>query len=143
LLFLRLDELSGANDAEQTTIVEHTDPLTGEVHSVAPIRDSETISEFQRLLASRDAIIADGHHRTKTSQLFYQRHQPEATEAASCKLAVVTSLASEGVTIDPIHRALHRELELEQLGGIVRATPIDTAVGHEVEQIVARATQDD
>jgi uncharacterized protein (DUF1015 family) len=64
------------------------------------------IGEYQEVLAPIPAAIADGHHRYKTNLLHARETGAGPGTAAAGKLAVITSLKSSHLTIDPIHRAL-------------------------------------
>jgi uncharacterized protein (DUF1015 family) len=55
-------------------------------------------------------LIADGHHRYRTASLHAAEIAAPQGSPAACKLAVVTSLRSPALAIDPIHRALPRRL---------------------------------
>lgn len=100
-----LDALLAEDVAASEPIALHADP-DGHRHLLYRTDDPARIVRYQELLAPLPAAIADGHHRYKTACLYAEESgAPEGT-AAAAKLTVVTSLASPGLTIDPIHRAL-------------------------------------
>jgi uncharacterized protein (DUF1015 family) len=84
---------------------------TGNVHRIHRIHEPDRIERYQTLLQDRFAAIADGHHRTKAAQLFVRKHAAPEGTAACAKMAVLISLASEHVRIDPIHRGVSVPLD--------------------------------
>src|SRR5215213_3124096 len=96
-------------------LVRHRDG-DGHVHVLYRIDGPERIARYQAAL-DVPAAIADGHHRYKVAQRFAETHRAERGTAAATKLAVVTSLDSPSLTIDPIHRAFKEPIELWRLGG--------------------------
>ena len=101
-------------DLEGEALVSHRDN-DGNWHHLYRIDASEKIRSYQELLASRTATIADGHHRCKTAQLFAQEVGVVEGTAASAKMAVLISVASEDLEIAPIHRAIGAALDLESV----------------------------
>jgi uncharacterized protein (DUF1015 family) len=101
----------------------------GNHHQLFHIADPRRIAAYQQALASRPAAIADGHHRYKVGQRFAAAHHAPPGTAAAAKLAVVTSMLSPELTIDPIHRALRTRIDagrLLALGGPRPAPPTGT-----------------
>jgi uncharacterized protein (DUF1015 family) len=76
--------------------------LRGERHRLWRITEADTITRVQALMASRQIIIADGHHRYETA-VEYRRRHPEATD----KLMAFFTLEAPGLTIFPNHRLVH------------------------------------
>ncbi len=101
-----LDSMLAADSVAKHEVARHRDPATGDRHVIYRIEDRARIASYRDTLAPRAAVIADGHHRTKVAQLFAAKHTAQAGSAAAAKLAVITSVASRGLTIDPIHRGL-------------------------------------
>ncbi|HVS16240.1 MAG TPA: DUF1015 domain-containing protein [Thermoanaerobaculia bacterium] len=132
-----------AQDRESAVVlVEHHDATRGETHRLRTIDDPTRIAAYQDLLAPRGAVIADGHHRTKVAQRFAAKHRPEVGSAACGKLAVLFSLASESLVIDPIHRGLTREIERATVEGCAAARrPFAGSSGAELAIAVAAAAQ--
>jgi uncharacterized protein (DUF1015 family) len=130
-----------------TAIARHFDASRGEHHVLYRLDDSARIRAFQSLLQERGATIADGHHRTKVAQLFARRHEPPDGSAASAKLAVLTSVSSAGLTIDPIHRAVRASatiaLPAQELAALaVSRSPVTSeAGGAAMARAVAAAEQ--
>jgi len=128
-----------AEDRERAPVIaEQLDEKRGERHRVRRIADRERIGEYQTLLAAKGAAIADGHHRTKVAQRFAAEHGAAEGSAACGKLAVLFSLASETLVIDPIHRGLTRVVDRETLAARVRARdPFRGSSGAELAAAVA------
>jgi uncharacterized protein (DUF1015 family) len=109
----------------------------GHQHQLFRVDDPARIAAYQAAVASRPAAIADGHHRYKVGQRFAAEHHAAAGTAAAAKLAVVTSMSSRALTIDPIHRALRAPmppLDPARLAGFRRsaqpfAQPAGAAAG--------------
>lgn len=99
-------------------VVRHEDRERGESHLLYRLADPERIDHYRQLLETDGAAIADGHHRTKVAQLFAKKHDAEPGTAAAAKMAVLTSVRSRGLAIDPIHRVLQAEVD----PGALRAT---------------------
>lgn len=112
-----------AEDVEAgTELVRHHDVGRNEDHVLYRVTSPERIAQYKAVLKDCGAAIADGHHRTKVSQLFAKEHPESLGTAGSAKLAVLTSLKSEGLKIDPIHRAIDKPLDDDVLrAGIVSA----------------------
>lgn len=127
--------------AAQPALSSHTDEF-GHIHRLYPVSDRETQDRFRQILASSPAWIADGHHRYRVASEFATRHEPAAGTAAATKLAVITSLASPGLRIDPIHRGLTVPVDLEAAGdAVVSRTAWEGSDGAELERAVASARQ--
>ena len=126
-----------------TAIARHFDAARGEHHVLYRLDHSARVRTFQTMLQKSGATIADGHHRTKVAQLFARRHEPPAGSAASAKLAVLTSVSSPGLTIDPIHRAVKTALPARELAALAvhRAQLTNGASGAEIARAVAAAAQ--
>lgn len=135
-----LDELLTA-DCDADALVEHRD-ATGNTHRLFQITDEARIARYRAALADAPGLIADGHHRYKVASLYAAERGARPDSPAACKLAVITSLASPALTIDPIHRALTDTLPLEPLLPLVaRRQPLDEATGAAAAAAVAAAPQ--
>ncbi|HEX5761156.1 MAG TPA: DUF1015 domain-containing protein [Thermoanaerobaculia bacterium] len=123
---LLLSEDGGRLDALLTEDLEGIEPLVrhqdadGHRHLLYRIEEPARIARYREALAGPGAI-ADGHHRYKVAQAFAERHDAAAESAAAAKLAVVTSLDSPALTIDPIHRALRAPADLARLAPLAAA----------------------
>ena len=79
----------------------------GVEHVVERVSDPERITAIQRLLASDDVLIADGHHRYAISRTVRDevREQTGRTDtAAEQTLAFVNELVAEQLSVEAIHR---------------------------------------
>jgi uncharacterized protein (DUF1015 family) len=83
---------------------------------LAVIQDAATIRRFQQVLASRQVILADGHHRYEGSLAYRQARELAAgpggysgREPWNYHLMYLTNAASDDLRILPTHRVL-REL---------------------------------
>jgi uncharacterized protein (DUF1015 family) len=106
--------------ASPSPLVDHED-ADGHHHRLFRVDDPERIAAYREVLAVPSAI-ADGHHRYKVAQRFAAETGARPGTAATAKLAVVTSLASPALTIDPIHRALVSAVDLDLLAEAAGAT---------------------
>jgi uncharacterized protein (DUF1015 family) len=95
----------------RTPVLVKARDAAGNVHSIHRIEDPHHIERYQALLDDRFAAIADGHHRTKAAQLFARKHRAPEGTAACAKMAVLISLASKDLRIDPIHRGVSVPLD--------------------------------
>lgn len=133
-----LDELLADDVRKAAPLVVHTDASHNE-HELYRLTGRERIDTYRELLASVWGAIADGHHRYKVARRFAEKY--DVTEgAAAAKLAVITSVDSEGLTIDPIHRALTDAVDLAPAGDLVADRRRITAKsGDEIARRVAVA----
>ncbi|HXU45416.1 MAG TPA: DUF1015 domain-containing protein [Thermoanaerobaculia bacterium] len=135
----RLDALVAEDVAGRTPRVDHHDP-DGHRHLLFRVGDPARIRLYQEATAGPSAI-ADGHHRYKVAGLFAKSHGAAPGTAAASKLAIVTSLSSPALTIDPIHRALRQEIDLDAVAAATGAERREARVasGDELAQAVAAA----
>ncbi|HRC86219.1 MAG TPA: DUF1015 domain-containing protein [Thermoanaerobaculia bacterium] len=137
----QLDHLLLEDVTGQPPVATHLDP-EGNRHLLYRVSDGARIRRYQDLLGPLSVAIADGHHRYKTGLTFARKTGAPAGTAAAAKLTVVTSIASPGLAIDPIHRALSRELDLSPAAHLALSrTTVDAASGPEVAAAVAAAEQ--
>jgi len=134
-------DLDGGAGPPPRPLVDYRDDA-GNHHLLFRISDPARIAAYQRALAARPAAIADGHHRYKVGQRFAAEHPGSAGTAAGAKLAVVTSMSSRALTIDPIHRALRQPVDPALLADLAAAaTPFRGGSGAELAEAVAAAPQ--
>lgn len=132
----RLLAAEGSGSADEAT---HVDEL-GNRHRLRPLPPRRT-EAYRRALEAATAVIADGHHRYRTAARWAAEHGVEAG-AAAAKLAVLTSLASPALTIEPIHRGLVTRLDLDAaLPALAARVPSAAATGSELAAAVAAAPQ--
>ena len=128
--------------AAADALVSHTDPWTGDVHTLYRITDRERIGAYAAALAGARAAIADGHHRTQVAQTYAAEEGAASGTAAACKMVVLTSLASANLRIDPVHRGVRVPVNREAMAGLpVRRETLDTTDGAGVAARVAAAAQ--
>lgn len=136
----KLDDLLRADTEGAAPLVRHQD-ADGHFHVLYKVDDPARIAKYRAALDVPSAI-ADGHHRYKTAQQFAASHPPAADTAAGAKLAVVTSLDSPALTIDPIHRAFKEAIDVEKLRPLAASvTPFDGEGGLAFAAAVAAAQQ--
>lgn len=136
-----LDRLVAADVRRATPLTSHVD-ADANLHLLYKLTDPIRIAAYRETLASRTCAIADGHHRYKVGQRYATRTHAKPGSAAAAKLAVVTSVASPELTIEPIHRALRRLPDLSPARPLARrvdlARPAD---GETFAAAVAAAPQ--
>ncbi|HEX7182184.1 MAG TPA: DUF1015 domain-containing protein [Thermoanaerobaculia bacterium] len=136
----RLDALLHEDLAGTAPLVRHRD-ADGNFHVLYRIDNPDRIRQYQQVLNVPSAI-ADGHHRYKVAQRFAQERGIRPGTAASAKLAVITSLDSPALAIEPIHRALREPANLARLAGVYSGTEtFRGASGAEFAAAVAAAPQ--
>src|SRR5438093_2097527 len=105
LLFMLTSDPSGelrrATTPAGEPIAEARD-LKGELHRLWRITDEVTVGRVRELMATRQVIIADGHHRYETAVAYAERHAD-----AAHKLMAFFVLEAPGLTILPNHRLVH------------------------------------
>jgi uncharacterized protein (DUF1015 family) len=105
LLFMLVADPDGeilrATAGEGEPIAEARD-LRGEEHRLWRITDAARIARAQSLVAPRQVIIADGHHRYATAVEYARRHA-----GADRKMMAFCTLEAPGLTIFPNHRLVH------------------------------------
>jgi uncharacterized protein (DUF1015 family) len=119
LLFMLTSDPDGHLRAATAPAGEHlaeARDLRGERHRLWRITDAETIARVEALMATRQVIIADGHHRYETA-VEYRRRHPEAID----KLMAFFTLEAPGLTIFPNHRLVH------DVGGFQLARLVEAA----------------
>lgn len=136
----RLDALLQEDLADAKPLVRHRD-ADGNFHVLYRIDSPDRIRQYQQALNVPSAI-ADGHHRYKVGQRFAQERGIRPGTAASAKLAVITSLDSPALAIEPIHRALREPADLARLAGVSSGTEtFQGTSGAEFAAAVAAAPQ--
>lgn len=81
------------------------DDGAGNSHSITSLSDPALIERVTELLAPQTVILADGHHRYRTSQA-YAAAYPERPEVGRV-LACLVPIQDDGLSFRPIHRAVH------------------------------------
>ncbi len=123
-------------------LVSHTDPWTGDVHSLFRITDRERIGAYAAALEGARAAIADGHHRTQVAQTYAAEEDAAGGTAAACKMVVLTSLASANLRIDPVHRGVRVPVSREAMAALpAHRETLEATAGKEIAALVAAAAQ--
>ncbi|RZK61499.1 MAG: DUF1015 family protein [Hymenobacter sp.] len=104
------------DEAIQDPLCQTEEDYQGARDVLAVIQDVATIERFQRVLAGRHVILADGHHRYEGSLAYRQARERAAgpggftgREPWNYHLMYLTNAASDDLRILPTHRVL-REL---------------------------------
>jgi uncharacterized protein (DUF1015 family) len=136
----RLDALLREDLQGRQPMVRHRD-ADGHLHVIYRLDDPARIARYREVLDVPSAI-ADGHHRYKVGQRFANEDHAAPGTAAAAKLAVVTSLDSPALTIDPIHRAFKEPIDVTRLAGVPAGVePFTGKTGHAFAAAVAKAPQ--
>lgn len=135
----RLDALIAEDVASAKPLVRHLD-ADGHYHVIYRVDDPERIRLYQQA-TSGPAAIADGHHRYKVAQKFASERGIRPGTAASAKLAVVTSIAAPALSIEPIHRALREDADLDRIGFPSSAQTFTGNSGVDFARAIAEARQ--
>lgn len=114
-----LEALLRAEVEAAEPLAAHRDP-DGNLHRLYRTADPSRIAAYRAALAERAAVIADGHHRWRTAGEYARETRAVGPVAAAAKLAVITSIASPGLRIEPIHRGLGRRIDPEAVAGLRR-----------------------
>jgi len=108
------------DEAIQDPLCQTEEDYQGARDVLAVIQDAQAIRRFQQVLARRQVILADGHHRYEGSLAYRQARELAAGPAGSTgrepwqyHLMYLTNMASDDVRILPTHRLL-----LELPGGL-------------------------
>ena len=112
------------DEAMQTPLCETAEDYQGARDVLAVIQDARLIRRFQQVLATRQVILADGHHRYEGSLAYRQARALAAGGRATGRepwnyhLMYLTNAAADDLRILPTHRlllALPRPLSDEEL----------------------------
>ena len=79
------------------------DDFLGDRHRMWLVEEPNAVRAIEELLAPRDAIVADGHHRYTTA---LRLGQEDSRPGAGHVLTVIGDLEQEGLRIEPTHRIL-------------------------------------
>ncbi len=107
---------------DRQPLVEHRDPY-GHRHRLYAAGEA---AGYAALLAHAPAVIADGNTRwqvarSRAAELGIAIGEAGAEIPQATKLAVVTSLQSPAMVIDPIHRGLASATGLDRAAGLARS----------------------
>ena len=105
------------DEAMRTPLLETEEDYQGARDVLAVIQDAAVIQRFRAVLAARQVILADGHHRYEGSLAYRQAREVAAEGTATghepwnFHLMYLTNAAADDLRILPTHRLL---LELPQ-----------------------------
>ncbi|MDR1452692.1 MAG: DUF1015 domain-containing protein [Candidatus Margulisbacteria bacterium] len=93
------------NSAPDETAVDHF----GDTHTLWKIDDAKIIQAVSAVLADKQLLIADGHHRYETSCNFAQENGAAlgAESPYGYTMATLVNMEDEGLTVLPTHRLAH------------------------------------
>ncbi|AWM31845.1 DUF1015 domain-containing protein [Hymenobacter nivis] len=100
------------DEAMQSPLYQTEDDYQGARDVLAVVQDAAVIRRFQAVLAGREVILADGHHRYEGSLAHRHARQAQAGPAATGRepwnyhLMYLTNAASDDLRILPTHRLL-------------------------------------
>ena len=100
------------DEAMQSPLYQTEDDYQGARDVLAVVQDAAVIRRFQAVLAGREVILADGHHRYEGSLAHRHARQEQAGPAATGRepwhyhLMYLTNAASDDLRILPTHRLL-------------------------------------
>ncbi|UYZ64077.1 DUF1015 domain-containing protein [Hymenobacter weizhouensis] len=123
------------DEAIQAPLYQTEEDYQGARDVLAVIQDVAVIRRFQQVLASRQVILADGHHRYEASVAYRHARQAAAGAAATGQegwnyhLMYLTNSAADDLRILPTHRLLLElpgELTADEL--LARLTPYFTVL---------------
>ncbi|MBU1706865.1 DUF1015 domain-containing protein [bacterium] len=97
--------------AQSAPIMDVKDDF-GETHRVWQIADSKIQKALTDLLADRELLIADGHHRFETAQNFkrlclQQGWKPKGVETFTHRMMALFPMEDPGLVVLPTHRIIH------------------------------------
>ncbi len=81
-------------------------------HTLWKLTDPPLVTRMQKLVAAKQIVIADGHHRYETAVVFSETH-PEIAGADGIMI-FLANLRGEGTVILPTHRILHSVPSFDQ-----------------------------
>ncbi len=123
-------------------LVSHSDPWTGDVHTLYRITEPKRIAAYAGTLAGARAAIADGHHRTQVAQTYAAEEGAKSGTAPACKMVVLTSLASANLRIDPVHRGIRVPVDRDAMSSLpLRRETLAETRGAGIAARVAAADQ--
>jgi uncharacterized protein (DUF1015 family) len=136
------------DEAMRSPLVETEEDYQGARDVLAVIQDAAVIRRFQQVLAVRQVILADGHHRYEGSLAYRQAREVAAEGHATGRepwnfhLMYLTNAAADDLRILPTHRlvldlpeGLSTPVLLERLEAYFTVLPADDA--NDLPEIIA------
>lgn len=118
-------------------------------HRLWSVTDPAELTEIERDLADRQALIADGHHRWATYLRLREEHPPGAAGPWAYGLVLLVDTARHPLQVRAIHRLLHRLpvadalAAIKDVPGSFRVRTIDGTLREAVEALSEAVTADD
>lgn len=137
---------------DREIVIERVDNLIGSSHAVEKLTDSDAHAVLRELMADKQVVIADGHHRYETA-LSYQREVRAAHPEVSAEtplpadyiLIALTAFEDTGLLVLPTHRLVKNvpQNTLDALPDALRKTfTLTPSSAETVEaEIVAQAAE--
>jgi uncharacterized protein (DUF1015 family) len=94
------DKIIEKATANKKSIVAFVDD-DGVQHSLYPIDSAEDINSIEKIMAQKEVLIADGHHRYETAMNYYNLTK---NPAAQWLMMAFVNIHSKGLVILPTHR---------------------------------------
>jgi uncharacterized protein (DUF1015 family) len=136
-----LEALLEEDIADTDPLVVHRD-RDGNTHELYRITDRRRIARYQDALEACSAAIADGHHRYKVGRTYAEEVQARPATGAGSKLAVLFSMRSPHLVIDPIHRGLPEAPDMASIHALLRQRrTVEVADGDALAAEVARVNR--
>jgi uncharacterized protein (DUF1015 family) len=98
-----------AASAKKSALIDFADD-DGVRHRLFAIDSQDDISAIQKMMASKDAIIADGHHRYETALNYLAETD---NPAAQYRMMTFVNMRNEGLVILPTHRLVSNMPDLD------------------------------
>ncbi len=104
-------ELEGYMDESMRNPIYETEDYQGVRDVISVIQDAKVIEKFKNLIASKQIILADGHHRYESSMEYRKacmENNPHHTgdEAYNFHMIYLTNTESDDLVILPTHRLI-------------------------------------
>ena len=131
---------AAVNKEPDETAVDHF----GDTHTLWKIDDANIIQEVSAVLADKQLLIADGHHRYETSCNFAQENGAAlgAESPYGYTMATLVNLEDDGLTVLPTHRLVHGLAGFSEAEFLKKAAEyFDIAPQHALEHLL-KALQD-
>lgn len=91
-----------SNAMQKAPVIDTTDEHDVR-HRLFVIDDTESIEAFVEMMADKQAVIADGHHRYETALNYWAE---TGDEQAAWQMMTFVNMRNEGLVIQPTHRLL-------------------------------------
>jgi uncharacterized protein (DUF1015 family) len=141
-----LDRLLAADVDGAPPLTSHEDAF-GNRHHLYRVDSPDRVLRYRTALREAPSAIADGHHRYKVALRYAEERGlrvgaggDTSPPAAAAKLAVITSVASPAVDIQPIHRAFAEDPGIDRAAErALTRDLVDAADGRALAAAVAAA----